>query len=327
MLGRKYELILGRPVTFNQGVFQAETSSVFNENFSLEDQILNTQGQSIVISEHQMEFKISRNANGDLGSATISVYNPSPSTVDYLRANAKQNISVVFRCGYEDNYATAFIGTLTKSMHISEGVDQQVRLIVTDGEVSTKEAYTSRTYKKGTPVSTVLDGLLSDMKMPTGVIQIPEGYDTPIKKNIIIAGKTSEQLKKLADDLTANFFISNGVLDFLPKFESSTNVETIYRLNNNTGMIGSPVPLDTGADVKEASSKNIYQLTVKSLLLPFVKIGDLIALESAYNISDDGNYHSGVFKIIAIQHSGSYEGEDWTTTLDIESTTGYRVVS
>ena len=68
-------------------------------------------------------------------------------------------------------------------------------------------------------------------------------------------------------------------------------------------------------------------MTVKSLLLPFVRVGDLIAIESKYNISEDGNYHSGVFKIIALQHQGDYEGEDWTTTLDVESITGYKVAS
>lgn len=327
MLGRKYELILGQPITFNQGVFQAETSSVFNENFSLEDQILNTEGKSVIISQHHMSFKITRNSQGDLGSCTITVYNPSPTTVDYLRANAKQSISIIFRCGYEDNYATAFIGTLSKTLHSAEGTEQYIKLICVDGEVQTKEAYTSRTYRKGTPVSQVLDGLLEDMRMPLGIVNIPEGYDVPIKKNIVLNGKTSEQLKQLSEDLVSNFYISNGVLDLLPKFEVDGTVSTVYKLTNKSGMIGSPVPLDTGTDVKQGSPKNIYQLTVKSLLLPFVKLGDLIALESVYNISSDGSFHSGVFKIIAIQHQGDYEGDDWTTILDIESTTGYRVVS
>jgi hypothetical protein len=328
MLGRRYELILGKPVTFTQGVLLPAPPTTFNNNLSLEDQLRTTDGTLLVISQHHLDFKISKNTKGDLASATFTLYNPSPDTLAYLNSKSKQAISVVFKCGYEDNYAVAFVGTVSKTMHVDEGIEQYIRFICVDGEVQTKEAYTNRTFRKGTPITQVLDDLFSDMKLSYGKILIPDEHNKPIKKNIVVSGKTSEQLKWIVEDLQSSFYISDGKLNIIPKFEAPKGAtQAVHDISSSSGMIGSPVSSGTGTDDKQDSPKNITQKTVKSLLLPFIKIGDIVTLTSIYNQPDNLTPTSDVYKVIAVQHTGNYEGEDWTTTLDIESTTGYRIAT
>lgn len=315
LYNRSYELIFGTPFQFDPNSFSIFTTP--QERLTQIENFLGQQGPNAVkLDAHNLSFDIRKTKKSSTNKSYIEVWNMSDRTIEYLANQQGLKPAVIFKAGYNDNPVEIFRGQLEYYVDRKEGENRVTKLFLSDGAENAREANTARSYRKGTPVSTMISDLLDDLGLPRagGGVLLPDNLVA--KKSIYFSGRTSDGLSRLAagrlSDL-ADWTITDMHSYFLPS-DLILPPETIVPLSENSGMIGSPVISDdtSGAPTykQDGSRNSTRNIKVKSLLN-----GSLIPLKG---IDLDSEDYKGTFKIADIRHRGTLEGSDWVSEMVVE---------
>lgn len=275
------------------------------------------------------EFDIKKDNSKEPNKGYVTINNLSDETVSYLDANQRESVAMMFFAGHDGDEKLLFSGTVEFTEDKWEGATRSTKFIIGDGTLNLATAKTSRSYRKGTPLDTVLNDLITDLKLPAGRV-VPFGPSATLQYSMAFSGNVSDNLGKLAKNTNSTFSVQDGAVYWTK--EGSRFREAIFEISEETGMRGSPTPknpepakrrlakragktapkkphVKTSAEIKEDAG-----LTVEIVLN-----GAIIPESTVYLKSIK---YTGFYKVVYVNHKGKYEGGDFITELGLTETRG-----
>lgn len=264
-------------------------------------------------------FSVRKTALRDSNLGIITIYNLSPDLESQIMVDGAE---VVLEAGYEGNTSIIFAGSIIQPKRGKEdGTDYYLKLICLDGDSYLNLAFSSGVLEKNQNWRQLAQQTLRSSTFNLGDITVRDLEDIPVESTVdsstpkierpkVVFGRTSKIINQIARMGNSSSYVDNGELKFFV-IDDEPNLADAWEINEETGMIGNP----------EQSS---YQVTVRTLLNPRIRIGDYIHLNNQtvsveeftsigslpFELSSDGYY-----KVIEISYSGDNRGNNWYSTI------------
>jgi hypothetical protein len=264
------------------------------------------------IENNRINFRVEKSIIGYPNLANIIIYNLSETNRKRLETEGK---NIRLYAGHTDTgVPLLFAGDIINVLHFKEGPDWKTTLYCGDASSVINTATINKTIPAGTSYRQMIEEILSNI--PNVKKGIRKGLDnclnrkTSILKEIVISGNIKDVLIKLSNDCGFDYFFDNEVFETLPKNVPLSDVPPMI-INQASGMIGSPERTEVGVNVK-------------NLLLPELKLGRTIRIESINTAINIGNLfyrkvppirNEGVYRMNKLVHFGDTHGNDWTTDI------------
>ena len=294
-LYREYQLDFGRPL-------KTALAIPFDES-----QVTRGEGNTLRISALKVTFTSKKTKKSALNEYTVKVYNLNEDQLQWISSFRSEEVYTSMKIRYlgtdpeaAPDYDTLFVGSIQSIDTRKEGQDRVTKLTIKDGYTNVKEAITSRSYPRGTSYKTVFEGLRTDLGLPKGTVQLPEGLKTP--SPWAYSGSTFEGFKVLGLELGYDTYINDSTINFVAQDE--INLTTIRLYNATSGLIGDVTPFDNSSGSKQKNTKEQkVGIRFKVLCNPVLKPNTLVQIES--------RDFTGTYKITKITHKGDTRGNDW----------------
>lgn len=326
-LERTYTLVIGRPVQIGEKPVNIETYANTNK------------GDAYEIKELHIDFSIKKDNSKDPNKGYVTVYNLSDEIVNYLGTHQRDSLAVLLKAGYNGDEKLIFSGTVEYVEDNFPNETRETKFILGDGTLNLTTATTARSYKKGTPMNSVLNDLISDLKLPKGRV-VDFGGDT-LEHSMAFTGNASQNLANLAKNTGASFSVQDGAVYWTRQGSRFNNV--MFEISEEGGMVGVPSvkqpssskklvsakakakkKADAGEKPKSPSKKKKKKkehdiredvgISVSTLL------NGAILPESTVYLNT--RYHKGFYKVAELTHRGGYESGEWVTELGLVETRG-----
>lgn len=112
--------------------------------------------ESLNYNKPDIEFHVIRTWDLKTNELELTMYNLSPSSRDFIIKNKNLELTA----GYIDNKGVVFKGIIEFVGHQHNGTEWVTSITCRDGSMMWKQTGISITFKKGTPITTVLDKLI-----------------------------------------------------------------------------------------------------------------------------------------------------------------------
>lgn len=307
---RKYQLDFGKAIEVKRNYVGSEITDIGK----LVDSTAPTNAYRI--TEHNISFTINKSVTDSPNTGEITVYNMPSSILDYLDSLNGKPVTAILSAGYEDEgMKEIFKGTVESFSYSFNGPDSILSLNLGDGTANMRETVTNRSYPAGTPYKTIVEDVVQDMGLPKagGMMNVPEGVT---KSNFYAAGSSCEQLRRIAKITQSDFSVQEGAVCWMPRDKGIR--QEVIKLTAESGLIENIVPLNKS----EGKNPNDKTTPQKSVRIKCLLNGALMPNHTVYVESSDG-YYKGGYKITSVTHSGTYEGSDWTTTMEADEVITY----
>lgn len=273
-------------------------------------------GNGYDLSSLRTVFKIDKKDSQTPANCVLSVYNAAESTRSrFIRGQFTQ---IYVEAGYGNYITKIFSGNIKdKRLGTENSVDIYVEVLAGDADLALNFGVVSTTLAAGSTPNDHIEACYSSLA-PYGVSkgQIDDVSDYFLPRGKTMFGSTKDYLREIGLSNGMSLSIQDSALQGLKK--KSYLEEGIIVLTNVTGMIGAPVLTAEGVNVK-------------MLLNPQIKIGSRVkinqkditkeafstdaqdtstATDATHKIAADGLY-----RVIALAHSGDTRGSEWYTTI------------
>jgi hypothetical protein len=240
--------------------------------------------------------------SGTVRAKKLSVTNPKkPKKPKAGVAFAPQDggVTVRIEAGYGDRVGQVFFGILRKVSSWRQGPDWLTQISGGDGERSITTAKISRTFPKGTPLTSVVKALVTTLGVGEGGLKntlaalevggfLAGGRTLP--KAITMHGDSATNLEQLMRSVGMGWSVQDGAF-YAGPVGTATVPGTGPLLTPETGLIDTP------------QIDKFGKVTGKSLLNADLLPGRVFRVESTRV--------TGNFIVEKTQHTGSSNGQDW----------------
>lgn len=251
-------------------------------------------------------FSIEKSMSTTPNKSTVSIYNLSPKTQNFILSSAKR---IIIQAGYENSeqFGLIFDGDIIKAVRRGDqGIDKVTEIIAQDGDVFLNSGFISASYNAGQTTQSVLNQMagVADEDMAMGSVS-SDLKGTKLARGKAVFGQPKDYAAMLAKTEGALFFVNDRKINLvkpndLPEGE-------IVDLSPGRGLIGTPEQNDSG-------------VKAKCLLNPLLNVNKLVHISNEYvqETSEIGraSLTSGVYKIIKLKHTGDTRGSNWYTEFE-----------
>lgn len=264
-------------------------------------------GLSRIIKDLRVSFEVVKSVRSYPNLAKIEIYNPNAQTLSYLEDKFSE---IVFNVGYEGNVRLIFKGQIRNIVDTRQDVDRVVTVYAGDGEQDWQNAIFNSTIDSNVGLSAVLEDIQATfpntVSGDTSLVDIPADKLRPQS----LSGASKDILDRIANEYGFSWSIQDGAFEFVPNDKPISENEAVL-INPETGMIGSPIITEIGADVT-------------SLLNPSLQPNKLFTIESAANEVVLGDLFfrdvtrtraEGTYKVQEVIHKGDTHDNEWSSTV------------
>lgn len=317
---RTYTLVIGRPVTIGE------------KPVNIEKFANTSRGDAYEIKDLHIDFNIKKDNSKEPNKGYVTVFNLSDEVVNYLSVNQRESLAVMLHAGYNGDEKLIFSGTVE---YVEDNFPQETRetkFILGDGTLNLTTATTARSYRKGTSLNSVLNDLITDLKLPKGRV-IDFGNQT-LQTSMAFTGTASQNLANLAKNTGSTFSVQDGAVYWTREGSRFNNV--MFEISEEGGMVGTPTPKQPSSSKKlikakakeragekpKAPSKKQKEHDIKEDVGMTVStlLNGAILPESTVYLNT--RYHKGFYKVAELTHRGGYETGEWVTELGLVETRG-----
>lgn len=243
-------------------------------------------------------FRVTLNDGPEPNAAQLTVWGLAQETAERTR---ERDTLLQIYAGYGETEWLLFLGALTRSATVRDGVDVTTEL--ESGKATVGGSAVSQTLAGQQQLADVLEitsrglnALGIDTSQVSGPINAPRG--------VSVAGDPATVLNRLTRANRLDWFVENGIVRFVPRGQPVSQVATV--LTPDTGLIGSPrsMQLQLGGGASRAGAE------LKSVLNGELRVRSIVQVE-------DTREMAGWYMVRRITHEGSLWGTDpMTTTLE-----------
>lgn len=201
------------------------------------------------VAPHEMRiaFEVSKGISGEANSANISIWNLNE---DHRNAVGKELDDIQLEAGYMPpegggNVGIIFKGQIRDFEHVRKGPDIITKISCGDGDKALRKATIAKTYKKGTKVQEVLEGIQEQLEkegITKGQWKLPDDVKD-FKRPYSMCGSCKRELNTLGRGKRFYWSIQNGTMEIIP---SDGHLAGVVLLTYETGLIGTPTITDNG---------------------------------------------------------------------------------
>lgn len=256
--------------------------------------------------------------------AKINVYNLRPGKRNLF---GEEHQAVELYAGYGDDIGLIFLGETTNVVNTYERNQQRwvTTIYAGDGIKDWSTRYFNRSYSKGTLVSQVLQ----DMADATG---LPSTIDTldidTLLRGETFSGLVKDVLTDFCEDRGLDWSIQWGVVEITQRDSPLIKDASVEVLRADTGMIESPVLIETTTQKKKKGSgkkKRKFGVRVLSLLNHRIRPKRLVRIESENQVNGIGNLTdeqaprkdvNGTYIVQKARYFGSVFGQDFYVEIE-----------
>lgn len=263
-------------------------------------------------------FEIVKTLRGEPNKCSLKLWNLAEDT----RASFEQlaprrrwqttGIPVRIEAGYGEDRSLLWNGELRNVYTEVEGPDWVTSMDSGDGWLAWQNSRVNLSYGPMTPVETVFRALVQQLGVGVGNTDLKMFSLTGMGKFFphgkVISGSVAQELTDFCRSAGLECSIQDGVLQVLDLGQALRGKALL--VSSDTGMVGSP-----SVDVDGIA-------TVKTLLIPGVRVGQLISLSTAntslvtdLNAPTGVSRISGTYRVEKATWSGDTSSDDWTITM------------
>lgn len=318
---RTYRLTIGKPVYI--GSKPTNISDYTNKGTNEAYVITNENGAT------NIQFEVKKDNSKEPNKGYVTIYNLSDETVSYLDSNQRESIAIVLEAGFDGENQIIFSGTVEFVQDKWDGNTRQTKMILGDATTNLTTAKTARSYKKGTSLDTVLNDLISDLKLPVGKV-VKFGNQT-LQQSMAFTGNAANNLDRLAKNTGSTFSVQDGAVYWTTQGKRFKNA--VFEISAESGMHDSPTPQNPEPAKRRLAkkakskrkSKKPHQTTRAEIkedagLVVTTQINGAIIPESTIYLKSIK--YTGFYKVVYLTHKGELEGGDWVTELGLSETRG-----
>lgn len=318
---RTFRLTIGKPVYIGQK--PTNISDYTNQNTKDAYVVSNETGAA------NIEFEVKKDNSKDPNKGYVTLYNLSDETVSYLDANQRESIAIVLEAGFDGENQTIFSGTVEFVQDKWDGNTRQTKMILGDATTNIMTAKTARSYKKGTPMDTVLNDLVSDLKLPIGKV-VKFGNQT-LQQSMAFTGNAANNLERLAKNTGSTFSVQDGAVYWTTQGKRFRNA--VFEISAESGMHDSPTPQNpepakrrlekkSKSKSKPKANKGPSRAEIKedAGLVVVTELNGAIIPESTIYLKSQK--YTGFYKVVYLTHKGQLEGGDWVSEIGLAETRG-----
>jgi hypothetical protein len=184
-----------------------------------------------------MEFSITVTRGSDPNTGAFTVFNLDDDLRALIEADHK---GVEFRIAPNpvDDLVLVFRGTTTNVNTDPSSLDDATTIIAGEGAKELTRVFFNRTYSPGTTLSMIIDDLAAEMGMPVNSSRF--GTDTAIIHPLVLSGRASACMHKIARDYDLVWSIRAGVIEIQDKYGVKPRETDAVWLTMDTGLIQYP---------------------------------------------------------------------------------------
>jgi len=264
------------------------------------------------IFDLRINFKIEKSLVGYPNTGNIKIYNLSESSRNRI---TQEGIKTQLFAGYEDTgVPLLFEGDIINVIHEYKKPDWITEIFAADGINILNTSTINKPLPAGSTPEQVYNELISEMKgiskgVTEGLKKCLSGKRSLLRE-LQLSGSIKEWLDKIAKDCGFEYSINSGVIETVPTGLPVSDVAPTT-INQASGMLGSPERTDIG-------------ISVRNLLLPTLKLGRTIRVESINTLINVGNLffrkipdikNKGIYRIDKLTHIGDTHGNNWETQI------------
>lgn len=294
-----YQLTVGKPLDLDEISF-TPTYATQTGYYDLDDYINEDDLNGYVFTEHQITFALKKASDKpELNSGTVTIYNLDDETALYLKNNVKNHLTCSLKAGDNESCLNIFRGTITAVVDDFSAETRKTKLTLSDGGANVKNAYTVRSYTRGTSKQKILSDFMSDLKLPVGTLKEVEGtIDAPAS----FLSPTWEAISAMSKRWDTNVSIQNGKLSVLP-LNTRKTVQASY-ISSDTGLLGQvTVYSDNTKTTATSEDQEASAIQFRCLLDGAIYPDEMVYVK-------DGDY-DGAYKVLQVDYNGDFEGNTW----------------
>ena len=258
----------------------------------------------------KVAFHVSKGISGTANSGSFKIWNLNKG---HRNSVGKEFDNIMIEAGYlppegGGNVGILFKGQIRDVKHTREGPDIVTMIDCGDGDKAIRKSTISKTYKKGTPVKEVLEGIYDEMKkngISKGEWKLPDDIKD-FKRPYSMCGSCVRQLDTLGRGKKFYWSIQNETMEVIP---SDGFLPGVVLITPKTGMIGTPTITDNG-------------VKVSLLLNPEVRPNRQVQIESQVM---EMNSQGGLYRVSQADYSGDNRGGNFQVSIQGESINGSKV--
>lgn len=250
-------------------------------------------GDTVVISDHRVEFSIEKNLAKSPNKCRITITNLS----EQSRAEfEKTPLHVRIDAGYDGQPQRLFAGDLTFGQSSQEGADWRTELQIADGERAFRRARVNRSYSSAVTYRALVTEIAKAMglEVPSSAAEFAE-LDKQLVSGVALFGQASDQMTAVLSSHDLEWSIQDGKLQIL----GSNARPDIREISAKTGLVGSP----RFGTPENARSKKRPTLHFRTLLYPSLVPGGKVRIES--------RSVRGLYRLERVVHEGDTRGQSW----------------
>jgi hypothetical protein len=257
----------------------------------------------------RIKFSIEKNSESNANKGTITVYNLSQETRNFLE---KKDAIAMLKAGFRDFASTIFLGDILKGMNKRQGPDVVTDLECGDGEFALKTALLNVSFGPGVKNTQIIDAAVAAITQYNVVKGFRETI--PVKtyqQGFSFSGQARDALKQQLLPVGLEFHIQDGELSIIKP--DGTNKELAVLVSQDTGLVGFPTKTALGVEFT-------------CLLNPQLRPGRAVKLESKQfqgafgrqaNIGAASLIESGdVVRVRRVVHEGDTGEGTWLSRVE-----------
>jgi len=252
----------------------------------------------------RIQFEGKKTIISDVNELKLKIYNLNRDKRNKLiKDKSAQGVKdrylqVILQAGY-DTLVDIFIGNVYEAGSSKVGADFITTLVCKDGGFDFRNSFTSKTVS---PSVSIIDELLKDMtNTRKGKVTTPK----PRVRPKVLVGATSDLIEENLNN-DESFFIDNEQLNIIKQNELVDDFAVV--VSSNTGLLNSPQKQETF-------------IIAETLMNPAIKTGGQVKL-----ISDIIELNN-LYRVDTIDFKGDYRGQDWSQTLYMRKSSGFKVIT
>lgn len=282
---------------------------------ALDENKTNTE-QILDISNLRVDFDIQNNEESNPNKSTLKIFNLNESNRDLI-TNDKYAITVSMFAGYEENDSEFLILEADVDDILIEKMGTEIitTLMVEDGKTEIDNAYFNKSYSKGVSKKKIIKDAIATLNLGNvltdsvidKILSVFDSKEDESSQGSTFSKKTKDFLDSYLNQIGISWSIQNGKVLLLGHEDVVSN--DMYLLTPQTGLIGQPRRMIIKEKKNKGAKKdsNLIGYDLESLILPDVKIGYLLSVES-FNFT-------GILKIKSFSISGSLYTNNWKMSI------------
>jgi len=220
-----------------------------------------TTSSSVVISDLDIEFNITRSRKFSNNVAKFKIYNPKEDTISKV---LKKGNSISFKAGYQDEgMGLIYIGQIVQSISDKKPPDTVVSIecgSIQNADTALESVTLSLSYQKETYISRVLDEIGTALGL--SVVGMKNVSSISLPNGFTFAGTAKDAMRYCEGILNNNdtgLFIDNTTLSLF-KNDKGNDLQAV-KLTPQTGLMESPKLTDN-----DDGSENVQKVLTKRVL-------------------------------------------------------------